>query len=282
MLNPTIGRWNGVDALAESQLSFTPYHYTYNNPLNFTDPTGLLPRYNWDTEEYEDEDEEGNTTTVSWDDVQKAYGFGEYGDWKPFTKGNLRSYLIDNGLPSSTDQEIGDGFEDLTYSLLTSLGSIMGMDNYVDRSTLRRLPGGSSEVSNDGGEGSKPDFISDSRGTPATGNMEGQPVRKGSPRSYPNAAWWEVKAWKSGSSITVANLFGSETSQAMRHINNLSAQQRSGKIANPTLIYVTTGNVSVSWVVKFMAANNGVMPLHFSTEFTKTSGGGYSFRFVKE
>ena len=39
--DPSIGRWNAVDPLAEPQSSFSPYHYTYNNPVLFTDPLGL-------------------------------------------------------------------------------------------------------------------------------------------------------------------------------------------------------------------------------------------------
>ncbi len=40
MLNPSIARWNGVDALAEGYLPISPFVYVANNPLKFIDPNG--------------------------------------------------------------------------------------------------------------------------------------------------------------------------------------------------------------------------------------------------
>jgi RHS repeat-associated protein len=33
--------WLGVDPLAEKFSNWSPYVYTYNNPLNYIDPTGM-------------------------------------------------------------------------------------------------------------------------------------------------------------------------------------------------------------------------------------------------
>ncbi|SHN07856.1 intein C-terminal splicing region/intein N-terminal splicing region/RHS repeat-associated core domain-containing protein, partial [Chryseobacterium carnipullorum] len=39
---PDIARWNGIDQLAESYLSASPYAYVLNNPVNMFDPDGRL------------------------------------------------------------------------------------------------------------------------------------------------------------------------------------------------------------------------------------------------
>ncbi|MCF8355201.1 MAG: RHS repeat-associated core domain-containing protein [Melioribacteraceae bacterium] len=40
-----IGRWLSVDPLADLQPGINPYHYSFNNPLKYTDPTGMMPLF---------------------------------------------------------------------------------------------------------------------------------------------------------------------------------------------------------------------------------------------
>jgi RHS repeat-associated protein len=41
MYDAQLGRWHGVDPLAEAFSSFTPYHYVRNNPIKLFDPNGM-------------------------------------------------------------------------------------------------------------------------------------------------------------------------------------------------------------------------------------------------
>jgi RHS repeat-associated protein len=41
--DPALGRLNQVDLMADKYGSLSPYHYSYNNPVGFNDPSGLSP-----------------------------------------------------------------------------------------------------------------------------------------------------------------------------------------------------------------------------------------------
>ena len=47
--DPAIGRFLSVDPLWESFRNYNPYHYCYNNPVSFKDPTGLVPERSLET-----------------------------------------------------------------------------------------------------------------------------------------------------------------------------------------------------------------------------------------
>ena len=40
--DPAIGRWFNIDPLADTHPEMTPYRYCFNNPVNVTDPSGML------------------------------------------------------------------------------------------------------------------------------------------------------------------------------------------------------------------------------------------------
>src|SRR5947209_7503649 len=41
--DPTLGRFVQIDPLAQQYASLSPYHYSYNNPVMFNDPSGAGP-----------------------------------------------------------------------------------------------------------------------------------------------------------------------------------------------------------------------------------------------
>ena len=67
-----LGRWHTSDPMAEVAYGWSPYRYGYNNPLKYSDPSGML--------ESTHTDEDGNVVAV-YDDgdngVYKHEGKGE-------------------------------------------------------------------------------------------------------------------------------------------------------------------------------------------------------------
>jgi RHS repeat-associated protein len=52
--DPQIGRWNQIDPLSEASRMWAPYNYTYDNPLRYIDPDGMLS-YDWKKKGYVDD-----------------------------------------------------------------------------------------------------------------------------------------------------------------------------------------------------------------------------------
>jgi len=50
MYMPEIGRWTTVDPMGEERDWLTPFNYVQNNPINLTDPTGMLDDYGINSE----------------------------------------------------------------------------------------------------------------------------------------------------------------------------------------------------------------------------------------
>ncbi len=63
-LDPVIGRWWQVDPLADNAPHWTSYRFGFDNPVNFSDPSGL-----WET------DKEGNVSTTDKKEIARFMDF---------------------------------------------------------------------------------------------------------------------------------------------------------------------------------------------------------------
>lgn len=84
--DPIIGRFNGVDPMSESFESWTTYHYSYNNPVNFNDPLGNVAS---SIEEMQREMQEEYRAwhdplygdNSSWSTLERQMSLWGWGDW---------------------------------------------------------------------------------------------------------------------------------------------------------------------------------------------------------
>ncbi len=112
--NAQIGRFSGIDILADKYSSITPYQFAANNPIIFNDPTGA---------EYSYKDKNGDKwhhadlfsgTAAAGQAYQKGNGFDGFGDRSRVTgMENFSQYLNDlyknssNGITTYTNETSG-------------------------------------------------------------------------------------------------------------------------------------------------------------------------------
>jgi len=115
--------WYGVDPKADAAPGWTPYRYGLNNPINCTDPTGML--------ESTHTDENGN--------VVKVYDDGDLGVYRH--KGNTeqaraqvnKNYSKNN--PSAGGEKMGESLHSLSFadqSLYNETGEVKAANIKID------------------------------------------------------------------------------------------------------------------------------------------------------
>lgn len=123
MYDAAIGRWHGVDPLADVASSWTPYRAFYCNPIKYSDPTGLL--------ESTHTDEDGNVVAV--------YDDGDNGVYKHVGKGDEavnnvnKNYSADN--TSAGGEFKGESLHSLSFAdqnLYNNSGEVRAEDIKID------------------------------------------------------------------------------------------------------------------------------------------------------
>ena len=61
---PDLARWANIDELAEAFYEWSPYNFSFNNPINFADPSGLAPEESNYTNQFEGYNSNRLTSTV--------------------------------------------------------------------------------------------------------------------------------------------------------------------------------------------------------------------------
>lgn len=106
----SIGQWMSIDPLAEAMAGWSPYNYTFRNPISYGDPTGLAPEKNCpDCPVYEHPGVTitGSTPGRNYDQTVDRYGFnGTFAQWQStygyegWSYENASAYYNSNIAPS--------------------------------------------------------------------------------------------------------------------------------------------------------------------------------------
>ncbi len=102
MYDAQIGRFMAIDPLADFDNGQSPYNYARNNPIFYTDPSGLEP------EEWEEGEGEGETKTVQWRII-----YSDPEDEKAERRMEDREYDI---RPEGKDEDYNDNSDDVNNS----------------------------------------------------------------------------------------------------------------------------------------------------------------------
>ena len=121
--DPQIGRFTTSDPLSEAAYGWTPYRYGYNNPLRFTDPTGML--------ESTHTDEDGLVVAVYDDGDNRVYKHG--GKGTEAAKTVEQNYSENN--TSAGGEKKGKSLHSLSFadqSLYNETGEVKAADIKID------------------------------------------------------------------------------------------------------------------------------------------------------
>ncbi|MDP4184000.1 MAG: RHS repeat-associated core domain-containing protein [Bacteroidota bacterium] len=110
--DPQIGRWHTVDPLGEETSVISPYHYCYNNPVNYINPNGKKV------------EDKGDRNVITGDDIYTCLGYIETATEGPEYNENLY-YALDQA--SKKNKGNGGAIESTLDEI--NVGSVLGGDS---------------------------------------------------------------------------------------------------------------------------------------------------------
>ncbi|MBC6992551.1 RHS repeat-associated core domain-containing protein, partial [Lewinella lacunae] len=99
-----VGRWASVDPLAETISSYSTYSYTYNNPISFIDPTGMIGESVQDlVQQAWNDTPDGKTRSYNYNQVSDEPIYGE--------DGRLIAYRVEDGQgPTQIAKDLNENY----------------------------------------------------------------------------------------------------------------------------------------------------------------------------